>query len=151
MATFLNIPTDKFKEILGQQLGQVKGILRAKIKSAIRVLINKFKQRAIESATQNVVERLAPNLCEKTDDIKTGVSQVTDIACTEATNAFIVAANCLAFTTNSFTVCLTSPSFNGTLSGTPIPGGTAAGIGKLKITLTIDSSFSIGPNILPAT
>ena len=78
MATFLNIPTDKFKEILGQQLGQVKGILRAKIKSAIRVLINKFKQRAIESATQNVVERLAPNLCEKTDDIKTGVSQVTD-------------------------------------------------------------------------
>ena len=78
MATFLNIPSDKFKEIIGQQLGQVKGILRAKIKSAIRVLINKFKQRAIEAATQNIVERLAPNLCEKTDDIKTGVSQVTD-------------------------------------------------------------------------
>ena len=73
------------------------------------------------------------------------------MACTEATNAFIAAANCLALTTNSFTVCFTSPSFSGTLKGTPIPGGTAAGIGRLKIRLTMDKSFSIGPSILPAT
>ena len=80
MGTFLNIPEGKFKEILGQQLGQVEGILRAKIKSGIRVLINKFKQRAIEAATSNVIERLAPNLCEKTDDIKNGVSQISDFS-----------------------------------------------------------------------
>lgn len=80
MGTFLNIPEGKFKEVLGQQLGQVEGILRAKIKSGIRVLINKFKQRAIEAATSNIVERLAPNLCEKTDDIKTGIGQITDFS-----------------------------------------------------------------------
>ena len=79
MATFLNIPVDKIKEQIAKQLGKLEGVVRNKAKLALRTLIRKFKQRAIESATAAVVEKLSPSLCENTSTIAQGSNQINDL------------------------------------------------------------------------
>ena len=79
MATFLNIPKDKVKEQIAKQLGALKGMIENKAKQALRTLIRKFKQRAIESATAAVIEKLSPSLCENTSEIATGSNQVNGL------------------------------------------------------------------------
>ena len=74
--SYQNIDEQNFKQILGQQLGQVEGILRSKIKTALKVLINKFKQRVIDNATGILTERLAPNVCDRTNDIQNGIEAI---------------------------------------------------------------------------
>ena len=78
MSTYLNIKEDKLKEQLSKQLGKLKGVIKNKAKAALRTLIRKFKQRAVESATAAVIQRLSPTLCENTSDISKGVEQVND-------------------------------------------------------------------------
>ena len=53
------VPDPNFKAILASQMGNVKGIFKARIKQAKRILLNKFKQRLLDTATQKVVERLS--------------------------------------------------------------------------------------------
>lgn len=78
MGTYLKIDEDKLKEQLNKQLGKLKGVIKNKAKSAMRTLIRKFKQRAIESATAAVIQKVSPSLCENTSDIARGVEQVND-------------------------------------------------------------------------
>ena len=47
-----NVPEPKFKEILAAQMGQVKGIFKSRIKAAKKILLNKFKQRLLDTAQQ---------------------------------------------------------------------------------------------------
>ena len=75
---YTQIPEDTLKENINKQLGKLKGIIKNKGKQALKTLIRRFKQRAIESATSAVVQRLAPSLCENTDDIAKGVEQTND-------------------------------------------------------------------------
>ena len=79
MATFLNIPVDKVKEQIAKQLGKLEGVVRNKAKLALRTLIRKFKQRAIESATAAVVEKLSPSLCENTSTIAEGSQSINGL------------------------------------------------------------------------
>lgn len=74
-----NVPEPKFKEILGAQMGQVKGIFKSRIKAAKKILLNKFKQRLLDTAQQKVIERLAPDLCEKIDEVKDAQNQIADL------------------------------------------------------------------------
>lgn len=75
---YTQIPEDTLKEKINKQLGKLKGIIKNKGRQALKTLIRRFKQRAIESATSLVVQRLAPTLCENTDDIAKGVEQTND-------------------------------------------------------------------------
>ena len=78
MGTYLKIQEDKLKEQISKQLGKLNGVIKNKAKLAMRTLIRKFKQRAIESATAAVVQKLSPTLCDDTSDIATGAEQVND-------------------------------------------------------------------------
>lgn len=75
---YTQIPEDTLKENINKQLGKLKGIIKNKGKQALKTLIRRFKQRAIESATSLVVQKLSPSLCENTDDIAKGVEQTND-------------------------------------------------------------------------
>ena len=44
MSSTSNVPEPNFKAILAAQMGNVKGIFKARIKQAKKVLLNKFKQ-----------------------------------------------------------------------------------------------------------
>ena len=79
MSSTSNVPEPNFKAILAAQMGNVKGIFKARIKQAKRILLNKFKQRLLDTATQKVVERLSPNLCQKIGDIEQGQNQISDV------------------------------------------------------------------------
>ena len=80
MATYVQIDEAKLKEHLNKQLGKLWGIIKSKAKQALRVLIQKFKQRALQTATRAVIQRLSPSLCDQTSDISKGVEQVNDFA-----------------------------------------------------------------------
>lgn len=80
MATYVQIDEAKLKEHLNKQLGKLWGIIKSKANQALRVLIRKFKQRALQTATRSVTQRLSPSLCEQTPDISKGVEQVNDFA-----------------------------------------------------------------------
>ena len=80
MATYVNIDEAKLKEHLNKQLGQLWGIIKSKADQALRVLIQKFKQRALQTATRSVIQRLSPSLCDQTSDIAKGVEQVNDFS-----------------------------------------------------------------------
>ncbi len=75
---YTQIPEDTLGAKINKQLGKLKGIIKNKGRQALKTLIRRFKQRAIESATSLVVQRLAPSLCENTDDIAKGVEQTND-------------------------------------------------------------------------
>ena len=79
MSSTSNVPEPNFKAILAAQMGNVKGIFKARIKQAKRILLNKFKQRLLDTATQKVVERLSPDLCQKIGDIEQGQNQISDV------------------------------------------------------------------------
>ena len=78
MATFIKIEEDKLKEHINSQLGKLKGVIKNKARLAYKILIRKFKQRAIQSATALVLQRLSPSLCDDTSDIAKGTEQVAD-------------------------------------------------------------------------
>ena len=78
MGRYVQIDTDVLKEHLNQQLGKVHGIIKNNWRQALKVLIRKFKQRAIESATSLVIQKLSPSLCENTSDIAKGVEQTNE-------------------------------------------------------------------------
>lgn len=78
MATYLQIEAGKLKEQINSQLGKLKGVIKNKAKLAMKTLIRKFKQRAIQSASATVIQKVSPTLCEDTSDIANGVEQVND-------------------------------------------------------------------------
>lgn len=78
MATYLQIDAGKLKEQINSQLGKLKGVIKNKAKLAMKTLIRKFKQRAIQSASAAVIQKVSPTLCENTGDIANGVEQVND-------------------------------------------------------------------------
>ena len=78
MATYLQIEAGKLKEQINSQLGKLKGVIKNKAKLAMKTLIRKFKQRAIQSASAAVIQKVSPTLCENTGDIANGVEQVND-------------------------------------------------------------------------
>jgi len=78
MATYVKIEEDSLKEKLTKELGKLKGVIKNKAKQAMKTLIRKFKQRAIQSATAAVIQRVSPTLCDDTSDIGKGINQVND-------------------------------------------------------------------------
>jgi hypothetical protein len=78
MGRYVQINTDVLKEHLNQQLGKLHGMIKNNWRQALKVLIRKFKQRAIESATSLVIQKLSPSLCENTSDIAKGVEQTNE-------------------------------------------------------------------------
>ena len=78
MATYLQIDAGKLKEEINSQLGKLGGVIKNKAKLAMKTLIRKFKQRAIQSASAAVIQKVSPTLCENTGDIANGVEQVND-------------------------------------------------------------------------
>ncbi len=78
MATFIKIDEDKLKEHINSQLGKLKGVIKNKARQAYKILIRKFKQRAIQSATALVLQKVSPTLCDDSSDIAKGVEQVGD-------------------------------------------------------------------------
>ncbi len=78
MGRYVQIDTGVLKEHLTKQLGKLKGVIKNKGRQALKTLIRKFKQRAIESATSLVIQKLSPSLCENTSDIAKGVEQTND-------------------------------------------------------------------------
>ena len=78
MGRYVQIDTGVLKEHLTKQLGKLKGVIKNKGRQALKTLIRKFKQRAIESATSLVLQKLSPSLCDNTSDIAKGVEQTND-------------------------------------------------------------------------
>ena len=78
MGRYVQIDTGVLKEHLTKQLGKLKGVIKNKGRQALKTLIRKFKQRAIESATSLVIQKLSPSLCDNTSDISKGVEQTND-------------------------------------------------------------------------
>jgi len=78
MGRYVQIDTDVLKEHLNQQLGKLDGVIRNKGRQALKTLIRKFKQRAIEVGTGLVLQKLSPSLCEKNSDIAVGVEQTNE-------------------------------------------------------------------------
>jgi hypothetical protein len=78
MGRYVQINTDVLKEHLNEQLGKLHGMIKNNWRQALKVLIRKFKQRAIESATSLVIQKLSPSLCENTSDIAKGVEQTNE-------------------------------------------------------------------------
>ena len=78
MGRYVQIDTGVLKEHLTKQLGKLKGVIKNKGRQALKTLIRKFKQRAIESATSLVIQKLSPSLCDNTSDIAKGVEQTND-------------------------------------------------------------------------
>ena len=78
MGRYVQIDTDVLKEHLNQQLGKLHGMIKNNWRQALKVLIRKFKQRAIDVAIGVVLQKLSPSLCEKTSDIAKGVEQTNE-------------------------------------------------------------------------
>src|SRR5210317_2495856 len=130
MGTYLKIDEDKLKEQLNKQLGKLKGVIKNKAKSAMRTLIRKFKQRAIESATAAVIQKVSPSLCENTSDIARGVEQVNDF-----TQGVSNTLNKLTQTANKILGPITKLlGIVDTIINLPIPTSVPPGIG---ITLSV--------------
>lgn len=134
MATYLKIDEDKLSEHLNKQLGKLKGVIKNKAKSAMRTLIRKFKQRAIESATAAVIQKVSPSLCENTSDIARGVEQVNDF-----TQGVSNTLNKLTQIANKILGPITKLlGIVDTIINLPIPTSVPPGIG---ITLSIPAKF----------
>ena len=78
MATYVQIDEGALKETINAQLGNLEGIIRNKGKQALKTLLRKFKQRAIQSASAAVIQRLSPSICDDSDDIGKGLNQLND-------------------------------------------------------------------------
>ncbi len=134
MATYVQIDEAVLKAHINKQLGKLWGIIKSKAKQALRVLIQKFKQRALLTATRAVVQRLSPSLCEKTSDIAKGVEQVNDFAQSVSNNL-----NKLTQTASKILSPISKLlSIVKTIIALPIPTSVPPGIG---ITISVGEGF----------
>ena len=141
MATFIKIEEDKLKEHINSQLGKLKGVIKNKARLAYKILIRKFKQRAIQSATALVLQKVSPTLCDDSSDIAKGVEQVGDFlkGVGDTTNKLTQIAGKIL---GPITKLLKIVSI---IINLPIPTSVPPGIG---ITISVPNKFSQGLNYI---